>query len=65
MSYREVFPGTTVCDDTPQNRAEFNQLKRALVSGNRKPASLGQQISKENKRLRSLRAFLPGYEPDR
>lgn len=64
---------TTYCPDTPQTRARFEQLKAALEHPRpHKPTrpeefneALQQQISRENKALRQLRAFLPGHEPDR
>ena len=57
---------STVCRDTPANRWEFEQFCKQIASPcSKKNDTLSRQISKENKELRGLRTFLPGYEPDR
>ena len=63
MSYEIVSPNTTVCADTPQNRREFKAFKAAIQKPHKN--ILQGQIAKENKQLRSLSTFLPGFEPDR
>jgi len=65
MTHIEVAPGTTFCPDTPENWRHFGRLKEALLNPGKVPKTIQAQIARENKRLRSLRAFLPGYEPDR
>lgn len=63
MNYVFVAPNTTWCPDTPENWRNFNRLKTALAQphGN----TLKGQATKEDRRLRHLRTFLPGHEPDR
>ncbi len=66
-----IAPNSTFTPDTPENWANFNRLKERLL--NPKPGDLSgtfnrrlqAQISRENKRLKTVRTFLPGYEPDR
>ena len=65
MAYIWISPGTTFCADTPDNWAEFYRLKADLLANPGRSRTLHAQIAKENKRLRKLSTFLPGYEPDR
>ncbi len=69
MSFIYVSPNTTWCPDTPENWRRFHELKRSITRGDADPKAdlqraLQQQTARENKRLRSMRAFLPGHEPD-
>ena len=65
MGFIYVAPNTTFCPDTKQNRREFERLKAQLIQAKGFPSKLQAQIAKENKLLRRLSNFLPGYEPDR
>lgn len=58
--------GVTWCPETPENTAHFERLKASINAGHGgQKRTLGQQIARENKRLRKLSCYLPGHEPDR
>ena len=62
MSYIEVEPGVTWCEDTPENWREFERLKAELQDGGTRWQA---QMAREAKRLRRLASYTPGHEPDR
>jgi hypothetical protein len=60
---------STVCLDTPENWREFYALKERINTRTSRfqesSTCLQNQIAKENKRLKRLARYLPGFEPDR
>ena len=64
MAFELVAPNTTFCPNTPQNWRDFRKLAESISQPQGKN-NLQTQLLSENKWLRQLRAFLPGYEPDR
>lgn len=62
MSYLQLGLNTTYCPDTPKSRADFEKAKQRLLDGG---SRLSGRIAAENRYLRSLSSFKPGYEPDR
>ena len=64
MGFEWLAPNTTFCADTPQNQRDFQLLCQRLDQP-RVKTNLQTQLLSENKRLRLLRAFIPGHEPDR
>lgn len=71
-----VGPKITFCEDTPANWADFHRLARAITEPHKYSPTRGAsntqelnrvlqaQTARENRRLRSLRTYLPGTEPD-
>lgn len=69
MNHITVALNTTWCPDTPENWAEFERLKEGLQELRASPRTdfdraLKQQVARENKRLKSYRAWLPGLGPN-
>lgn len=65
MSVIRLAHNITVCEDTVENRAEFQRLKARILNAPGRSKSLSAQIAKENKALKQLASFTPGHEPDR
>ncbi len=61
----ERIGNSTICRDTPENWRHFERMKAALIASKGKRSILDGQIDRENKALRQLSQFPPGYEPDR
>lgn len=67
--YHWIDACTTFCPDTPENWANFRRKKEGVLNGtgmsNKLVDRLKKQANIEGKFIRSMRTYLPGYEPDR